>query len=1390
MSNLLQVPKNAQRGGRPKVAKILTPEVIAEQRAKKTQLKRNQRAKEKAEKTIEVTHRRRQVDLLARQEKAQATVKRVFERRKTIINQREESLMKELRRQGKLTTFTNNKNIERHTKQRERLQARYRKNYEHREKTNKLQTEKQTTLQRKQNPNPKEPFTIERFYTTPLKKYSTHIDYFKVTINKPPIEASDVITGVLHRAYEDRNLVEGDIIRLVAEHPDWNGRSVSTKNTKITGNVNELFPQIIEKVLEKAEYKNVPLSELRFHVLTVKMPRGGQRIKPTPKNIVTKKSVITIINPNDQMCAARAVVTAFANINPLGIWSKNQISNGFNRSRKLQTTEALKLHERSGVEINEYGQTFEDLELFAETCKVQIIVLDADYENACVFLSKDYTDTPEMRIYLLKTGNHFDVIKSITGFLGRAYFCGDCQKPYTHKNSHVCASACKSCFGGMEGTCEGEPLECEDCKRLFFGRACFDHHKKNMGTLENPYILCDERQLCKICEVITHNLSGHICGNSLCNNCWEYVDMATHKCYMLKKICKGGFCELVPTCEEVRAMDKEEKIEQGLQKRKKCTRCKTYTEDYCAYDIETDQSTGIHIPTLIRYERFSGEQGAFDNGDEFCDFLRESQNEGCTFIAHNSKGFDSYFILKNFVERGIIPYVIECGTKIMYMAFKKFKIRFVDSINHISGRLADFPKTFGLEELKKGYFPHLFNIPENQDYVGKIPDISFYNPDQMFSGDRSRFLKWHKERVDENYVFDFELEMSAYCESDVNILCEGMKKYREIFLEIANVDPLQYITIASDVMSVFRERFLKMNEIAVVRDCSNFENYTKESIAWLDWIASKENVEIQHALNGGIQNEALAGFDGFCESSNTVYEFQGCFWHGCSTCYTDQKLKNSRNQSEMGNLQRETTYRDSEIQKKGYNLVTVKSCELPKELETWMETDPREFVGPLDPRDAFFGGRTNITKLTYDFKPGEYGKYVDFVSLYPTVQYSKKYPVGHPEKIYNPKVLDQEWFGFVKCRVEPPKGLYHPVLPVKTICGDSVKLLFPLCRTCSENQQQETCEHSPTQRSFIGTWCTNELFKAVEKGYKVSKIYEVLHFEETTNDLFKGYVNKFLRIKLESSKMVFGPDCKYKSEEEFQKLTKERHGFTLGKIEYNPGMRAIAKLCLNSLWGKFGQRTNLAQTEYVNTTKRYFELYRDNTIDNFTVLPINEEIVKVTYTLKDQFVDNYNNTNIYIAAFTTSHAREMLYEVLDKLGDRVLGYDTDSVWYKTFDGDSVVIETGDSLGDLTDELEGDKIVKWVGSGPKSYAYETLEEIVVCKTKGFTLNYENSLKINFDSMLQMVKGEISQIITERKNAITRDPKRMEIVNKDQLKSLSYEYNKRMVLENYDTVPYGY
>ena len=52
-----------------------------------------------------------------------------------------------------------------------------------------------------------------------------------------------------------------------------------------------------------------------------------------------------------------------------------------------------------------------------------------------------------------------------------------------------------------------------------------------------------------------------------------------------------------------------------------------------------------------------------------------------------------------------------------------------------------------------------------------------------------------------------------------------------------------------------------------------------------------------------------------------------------------------------------------------------------------------------------------------------------------------------------------------------------------------------------------------------GTWCTPELFKAVEKGYNLLKMHEVWHFPEDQRrkGLFADYDNTWLKLKQKSA---------------------------------------------------------------------------------------------------------------------------------------------------------------------------------------------------------------------------------------------------------------------------------
>ena len=53
--------------------------------------------------------------------------------------------------------------------------------------------------------------------------------------------------------------------------------------------------------------------------------------------------------------------------------------------------------------------------------------------------------------------------------------------------------------------------------------------------------------------------------------------------------------------------------------------------------------------------------------------------------------------------------------------FQKLSIKFIDSLNFFQMPLISFPGTFGMNKLKKGYFPQYFNKECNKNYMGPIP---------------------------------------------------------------------------------------------------------------------------------------------------------------------------------------------------------------------------------------------------------------------------------------------------------------------------------------------------------------------------------------------------------------------------------------------------------------------------------------------------------------------------------------------------------------------------------------------------------------------------------------------------------------------------------------------
>ena len=80
-----------------------------------------------------------------------------------------------------------------------------------------------------------------------------------------------------------------------------------------------------------------------------------------------------------------------------------------------------------------------------------------------------------------------------------------------------------------------------------------------------------------------------------------------------------------------------------------------------------------------------------------------------------------------------------------------------------------------------------------------------------------------------------------------------------------------------------------------------------------------------------------------------------------------------------------------------------------------------EHVTPLQPRAAFFGGRTEAFTLFKETTRDVTLNYYDVTSLYPFINKTGKIPLGHPTIITEDFDSIDTYEGLIKCKILPPK---------------------------------------------------------------------------------------------------------------------------------------------------------------------------------------------------------------------------------------------------------------------------------------------------------------------------------------------------------------------------------
>ena len=1400
---------------------------------------------------------------------------------------------------------------------------------------------------------PHEYFTLECKSTRNFRDHTEDIaqefSYTAVLKNSRPNTYLQSIIPLLFNLFE--SLIDEikqiyrdfDYIRIFITH-----KSLTSCNIIIPPTfVKDMSPNLILQEIGRIIRSNnaIPADQqLQINVAAIRNLKGSSFLAITNiwNDLIKKRCILSIKN-NDLLCLPRAIALGIAHNNYRNDPNNENLKRIYANMRKsdqggkrggghirmtttLQKRTALDYLKRAQLPNREGIIT--DIPHYEEALGVGINVFSCSYGNKNIYkANENYLQ----RITLYHTSNidgkgngHFSVITKINSLVSRSYYCSHCNVGYNNKTKHHCDKKCNLCE--REDCLKIQVSSCPECFAPCRSEECIRQHREKKK--------CADMLFCQFCHV---RLKGfhkperspllHSCGETFCSNCMFYYleegDM--HRCYMKGtptvqtdylhdekrfifydfESMQEGESEHIPNLVVSHSICASCEEDTQVTPNSKCNRCGSRCS-LC--DKRSTAKKGFCLPPCSncahREKIFSGPETV----ETFCQWLIHPQHKNTIVMAHNAKAYDAYFIYTYLIRAGIKPSIIFQGTKIMYCHIKGLNIKFLDSVNFLPMPLSALPHSFGLSEMKKGFFPHYYNTFQPKEaHLHHLPDVHYYDPDNMLPSRRREFFSWYEANYDK--PFDFCTDLIEYCRSDVNILLNACWKFRKLIFNVTKnkVDAFQYVTIASICMGIFRTCFLqedwnvlltenvqdsclhgykcrckltrgrKINanaslEITLDNDIwvkaekfqltktvfasspiallpphgySRRDRFSKQCTQWLAIFQKSypEQITIQSAETEQGEKKVfylykgqhhLFRLDGYFKDSmgqEHALEFNGCYYHGCPSCFPNDRLTTMLGNKSLSARYQDTLFKQNMLKVKGYIVHTIWSCEFEKKLS--LDPRKRDYIShlkikePLDIRDCYFGGRTNALVLTKTFQNSdEKAGYVDFCSLYPFALKYFSYPKGHPKrttfgflplertrcheipcsffgKLCPGEHISLPYVGVIKVKILPPQNLYHPILPTR--CNG--KLMFPLCLNCAKNENvRGECHCTHAERCIEDTWCTPEVNAALTVGYKIITIYEILHWEEESPTLFDEYINTFLRFKAQASGFPENVITE-QDQDKFIQEYYEKEGVHLEKSEIskNPGLRSIAKLALNSFYGKFGQRQNMKKYDFIQNADELYGMLGDvsKNLTDFHIL--SSDMMIVEYTRVKEFTNADPKTNVIISAFCSSFARLHLWKVMNFLGKRVLYHDTDSIIY-SYTPEEKHPPLGEFLGDLTNELDckkvgcngcerGHWIDDFISCGPKNYAYHLNSGESFCKVRGFSLNYASSQIIHFQSMREALYSwykedkDCKDMITVT-TRILRDKINPRIYTKKVSKKYSVVYNKRRVLDDYTTVPFGY
>nr|AAC33727.1 B type DNA polymerase [Cyclocybe aegerita] len=280
----------------------------------------------------------------------------------------------------------------------------------------------------------------------------------------------------------------------------------------------------------------------------------------------------------------------------------------------------------------------------------------------------------------------------------------------------------------------------------------------------------------------------------------------------------------------------------------------------------------------------------------------------------------------------------------------------------------------------------------------------------------------------------------------------------------------------------------------------------------------------------------------------------------------------------------------------------------------------------------------------------------DINSLYPFSMKSFKFPIGNPTFFKGDITrINKDAFGFFYCKIITPEYLEHPILQTHLKTSDGIRTLAPL-----------------------GSWedmlFSEEMYNAMKYGYK----FEILWgYTFESKNIFSEIISDLYKMRLEYQK--------------------------------SDPMNYIAKILMNSLYGRFGMDDNFTFSDIMDKDDYFnFEkLDRNNSILDVTELNNNNFLVttKNPKVELDTILDNgseKHDINIAIASAITAYSRIQMSKFKNNPNFKLFYSDTDSVYISKELPEELVSNT--ELGKMKKEGICDDAVFLA---PKVYGYKDI-----------------------------------------------------------------------------------